>query len=248
MPYQKKQLKYSAVSAVIGSLLWLLLDQFYIAFHFMGYSMPMPPHFSISFGVFMSVFLVLGIIAKIEKPSFSLILPVFLIYLAILLPIIFIANVVPALTIPFHPFFTPFELFLEWLKYGVPHVAVFSLIGITAGIMMVRFTSKLKYDAFYFIFSSLIGAGVGTFLVKLSWEIKYTTPYSPLFPYLSLFTLIGPLIGIIIIQIAWLRKRQPSNCHTCISIAFWIIAFITAVFIYEWVTYVQQPWHIRILF
>jgi hypothetical protein len=234
MPYQKEQLKYSAVSAVIGSLLWLLLDQIYTALNFSFYFVP--DALATSLSVFLGVFLVLSIIAKIEKPSFSLTLPVFLIYLGVLLPIIFITKVVPALTVTVPPFLTPYELFLDWLRYGVPYIATFSLIGIIAGIMMVRLASKLKYDAFYFIFSTIIGAGAGTFLIKICWEVRYAVAYLPL------FALIGTLMGIIIIQIAWLRKRKTSNIHTCISVALWIIAFITAIFLYEWATYVQPPW------
>lgn len=239
MPYRKKQLKYSAVSAIIGSLLWLLLDQIYIALNFSFYLVP--DALPTSLGVFLGVFLILSIIAKKEKPSSSLTLSVFLIYLGILLPIIFITKVVPALTITVPPFYTPYELFIEWLQYGVPYIATFSLIGTAAGIMMVRLTSKLKYDAFYFIFSTTIGVGTGTLLIKICWEVRYAIPYSPLLD-LPLFTLIGTLMGILIIQIAWLRKRQPSNILTCISVALWIIAFITVVFLYEWATYVQPPW------
>jgi hypothetical protein len=234
MPYQKEQLKYSAVSAIIGSLLWILLDQIYTALNFSGY---LAPHsVSISLGVFLGVFLVLSLIAKIKKPSFSLILPVFLIYSTILLPIIFVTSVVPAYTITVPPFYTSSEIILQWLQYGVPYLALISLIGITAGIMMVRLASKLKYDAFYFIFSTIIGVGMGTTLIKICWEGRYAVPY------LSLLILIATLIGIIIIQIAWLRKKRTSDIHTCISVALWIIAFITAVFLYEWATYVQPPW------
>jgi len=234
MPYQKEQLKYSAVSAVIGSLLWLLIDQIYTALNFSGYLVP--HSVSISLGVFLGVFLVLSIIAKLEKPSFSLILPVFLVYSAILLPIIFVTSVVPACTVTVPPFYTSSEIILQWLQYGVPYLALVSLIGITAGIMMVRLASKLKYDAFYFIFSTIIGVGMGTILIKICWEVRYAVPY------LSLFILIATLIGIIMIQIAWLRKRKTSNIHTCISVALWIIAFISMIFLYEWVTYVQSPW------
>jgi len=240
MPFRKEHLKYSAVSAIIGSLLCLLIDQIYTALNFSSYLVL--DDLSISLGVFLGVFLVLSIVAKMKKPSFSLILPVFLIYFAILFTIALIKSVISYNSAIYPHVYTLSELFLEWLQYGVPYLAVFSLIGIAAGIMMVRLTSKLKYDAFYFIFSSLIGVGAGTFLIKISWEIKYAVPYSPLFTYLSLFTLIGALMGIIIIQIAWLRKRQTSNSHTCISVAFWIIAFITTVFLYEWLTYVQPPW------
>lgn len=234
MPYRKEQLKYSAVSAVIGSLLWLLIDQIYTALNFSGYLVP--GALSISLGIFLGVFLVLRIIAKIEKPSFSLTLPVFLIHSAILLPIIFVTSVVPALTITVPPFYTPYEIFLQWLQYGVPNLALISLIGIIAGIMMVRLASKLRYDAFYLIFSTIAGVGMGTTLIKICWEVKYD------YPYLSLLILIATSIGIIIIQIAWLRKLKTSNIHTCISVALWIITFITALFLYEWATYVQPPW------
>ena len=245
MSYRKEQLKYSAVSAVIGSLLWLLIYQIYTALNFSGYLVP--DTLSISLGIFLGVFLVLSIITKIEKPSFSLTLPVFLIYLAILLPVIFVTSVVTALTITVPPF-TPYEQFIDWLQYGVPYIAAFSLIGTVAGIMMVRLTSRLKYDAFYFIFSTIIGVVAGTALIAICWEITYAVPYPPLFPYislypyLSLFTLIGTLMGIIVIQTVWLRKRKTSNIHTCISVALWIIAFITALFLFEWVTYVHPPW------
>lgn len=78
MPWQKGQLKYSALSAVIGSLLWLLIDQIYTALDFSPY---WAPHILAgSLSVFVGVFLVLSIIAKMKKPSFSLILPIFLIY------------------------------------------------------------------------------------------------------------------------------------------------------------------------
>ena len=240
MPWQKEQLKYSALSAIIGSLLWLLIDQIYIALDFSPYWAP--HNLAVSLSVFLGVFLVLSTIAKMKKPSFSLALPVFLIYFAISFTIWLIGEVIFYNSIPFEPDMTLYEFLLPLLEYIVPHYAVFSLIGITSGIVMVRFTSKLRYDAFYFIFASLIGVGAGTFLIKLSWIVRFTVPYSPLFPYLSFFTLIGALIGIIIIQIAWLRKQQPSNIHTCISVAFWIIAFIIMVFIYEWVTFVHPPW------
>jgi len=240
MPRQKEQLKYSVLSAIIGSLLWLLLDQIYIAMNFSDYFVPRLV--SLSLGVFLGIFLVLGIIGKSQKPSFSLILPAFLIYLAILLPIIFVTYVVPAFTVTVPPFLTPFELFLDWLKYGVPILAIFILIGITAGIIMVRLTSKLKYDTFYFIFASLIGIGAGTMLIRTSWAVRFAVPYLPLFPYFSLLILIGTLVAIVLLQIAWLRKQQISNIHTCMSIAFWIIAFIIIIFLYEWVTYVHPPW------
>ena len=236
MPWQKEQLKYSAVSAIIGSLLWFLIDQIYTALNFSQY---WSPHdLSISLGVFLGVFLVLSMIAKMKKPSFSLMLPVFLIYFALLLTIQFIELVISYNSVPFSLELTLYEFLLPWLEYNVPHLAVFNLIGVAAGIMMVRLTSQLKYDALYFIFSSLIGVGAGTFFIKFCWEFRYA------FPYLSLFTLIGTLMGIIIIQIAWLRKRQISNSHTCISVALWIIAFIITLFLYEWLTYVefQPPW------
>jgi hypothetical protein len=239
MPYQKEQLKYSAASAIIGSLLCLLIEQIFTALNFSFYLVP--SNLSISLSVFLGVFLVLSIITKIKNPSFSLILPIFLIYFAILFTIALIRSVI-AYNASFPQYYTLQELLLGWLEHGAPYLAVFSLIGITAGIIMVRLTSKLKYDAFYFIFSTLIGVGAGTVLIKLSWEIKYAVSYSPLYPYLSIFTLIGTLMAITIIQIAWLRKQQPSNIHTCISIAFWIIAFITTIFLYEWLTYVQPPW------
>ena len=240
MTSRKEQLKYSVVSAITGILLWLLIDQIYTALNFSGYLVP--GNLSISLSVFLGVFMVLSIIGKIKKPSFSLILPVFLIYFTILFTIIFTVHVIPRFTVTVPPFYTTYEIFLQWLEYGVPYLAVFSLIGITAGIMMVRLTSKLKYDAFFFIFSSLIGVGIGTILIKICWEFKYAVPYSPLFPYFSLFTLIGTLMGIIIIQIALFRKLQTSNSHTCISVALWITAFIITIFLYEWLTYVHPPW------
>ncbi|MCW4054084.1 MAG: hypothetical protein NWE84_04075 [Candidatus Bathyarchaeota archaeon] len=240
MPLQKEQLKYSAVIAVMGSLLWLLISQTYNALDFSVYWTPYTVALNLS--VFLGVFLVLSMIRKMKKPSFSLTLPVFLIYFAIHFTIQLIESVISYNSIPFPLDITLYEFLLPMLEYSVSHLAVFSLIGITAGIMMVRFTSKLKYDAFYFIFSTIIGVGAGTFLIKLSWEIKYIVPYSPLYPYLSILTLIGTLIGIITIQIVWLRKQLPSNIHTCISIAFWIIAFMTIIFIYEWGTCVQPPW------
>ena len=234
MPWQQEQLKYSAFSAIIGGLLWLLIDQIYIILNFSDY---LAPHnLAVSLGVFLGVFLVLSIIAKMEKPSFSLILPIFLIYFALLFTIQFIGLVISYNLGPFSLELTLYEFLLPWLEYGVLHLAVFSLIGIAAGIMMARLTSKLKYDAFYFIFSSLIGVGAGTFFIKFCWEFRHAVPY------LSLFTLIGTLVGIILFQIAWLRKRQTSNSHTCISVALWIIAFIITVFLYEWLTYVQPPW------
>ena len=241
MPWQKEQLKYSALSAVIGSLLWFLIDQIYTAVNFSEYWAP--AYLSFSLGVFLGIFLVLSIIAKIEKPSFSLTLPVFLIYFAISFTIILTGLVISYNSVPFPLDITLYEFLMPWLEYNVPHLAVFSLIGIASGIMMVRVTSKLKYDVFYFIFSTLIGVGAGTLFIRICWEVRFAVPYSPLYPYLSLFTLIGTLIGIIVIQIAWLRKRQPSNSHTCISIALWIIAFIITVFIYEWLTYVHPPWY-----
>ena len=240
MPYRKEQLKYSAASAVIGSLLWIFIDQIYVALDFSPYWTP--HNLAVSLGVFLGVFLVLSTIAKMKKPSFSLALPVFLIYFAISFTIWLIGEVIFYNSIPFEPDMTLYEFLLPLLEYIVPHYAVFSLIGIASGITMVRFTSKLKYDAFYFIFSSLIGVGAGTILIKICWEAKYAVPYSLLVPYLSLLALIGTLIGIIIIQIAWLRKRKTSYCYTCISIAFWIIALIAAVFLYEWVTYIPPPW------
>ena len=240
MPYQKEQLKFALISALIGSLLSLLLDQIYNALSFNDYWAPY--NLAVSLGLFLGVFLVLSTIAKMKKPSFSLTLPVFLIYFAISFTIWLIGEVIYYNSIPFPLDITLYEFLLPLLEYVVLHHTVFSLIGITAGIIMARFTSKLKYDTFYFIFASLIGIGSGTFLIKLSWEIRYTVPYSPLYPYLSFFTLIGTLIGIVIIQIAWLRKRQTSNIHTCISITFWIITFIIMVFIYEWLTYVHPPW------
>jgi hypothetical protein len=192
--------------------------------------------------VFLGVFLVLSVIAKIKKPSFSLILPVFLIYFAILCTVILIRIVVDYNSAIVPPVYTLSEQLLGWLGYNVPHLVIFSLVGISAGIMMVRMASKLKYDAFYFIFSSLIGVGAGTVLIRISWEIRLFVPYSPLYPYLSLFTLIGTLMAIIIFQIAWLRKRQTSDIHTCFSVALWIIAFIITIFIYDWFTYVRfQP-------
>ena len=240
MPYQKERLKYSVASAAIGSLLWLLLDQIYIALDFSPYWTP--HNLAVSLGVFLGVFLVLSTIAKMKKPSFSLTLPVFLIYFAITFTIRLIGAVIFYTSVPFEPDITLYEFLLSWLEYIVPHHAVFSLIGVASGIVMARFTSKLKYDAFYFIFSSLIGVGAGTILIKLSWMVRFTVPYSPLYPYLSFFTLIGALIGIMIIQVGWLRKQQTSNSHTFISVAFWIIAFIIIVFIYEWVTYIPPPW------
>ena len=242
MPYLKEQIKYSVVSAVIGSLLWLLLDQVYIALDFSPYWAP--HNLAVSLGVFLGVFLVLSTIAKMKKPSFSLTLPVFLIYFAISFTIRLIGEVISynAIPIPFELDITLYDFLLPWLEYIVPHHIVFSLIGVASGIVMVRFTSKLKYDAFYFIFSGLIGVGAGTILIKLSWMARFTVPYSPLYLYLSFFTLIGALIGIIITQFAWLRKRQPSDSHTCISVAFWIIAFFIIVFIYEWVTFVHPQW------
>ena len=242
MPWQKEQLKYSAVSAIMGSLLWLLIDQIYIILNFSNYWAP--HNLAVSLGVFLGVFLVLSIVGKMKKPTFSLILPVFLIYFALLFTIQFIGLVVSYNSRPLPLDFTLYDSLPQWLEYSVPHLAVFSLIGIAAGIMMVRLTSKLKYDAFYFIFSSLIGVGAGTILIQICWAIRLFVPYSPLYPYLSLFTLIGTLVGIILIQIAWLRKRQTSNSHTCISVALWIIAFIITIFLYEWVTYAEfhPPW------
>lgn len=171
-----------------------------------------------------------------------MILPVFLIYFTILFTLIYIELVISYSSLVGSIPYTLQETILMWSEPGIPNLIVISLIGIAAGIMMVRLSSKLKYAAFYFIFSSLIGVGAGTILIKICWEFKYAVPYSPLFPYLSLFTLIGTLIGIIIFQIAWLRKRQTSNGHTCISVALWIIAFIITIFLYEWVTYVRPPW------
>lgn len=241
MPWQKEQLKYSALSAIIGSLLWLLIDQIYIALDFSPY---WAPHsLAVSLGVFLGVFLVLSTITKMKKPSFSLTLPVFLIYFAITFTIRLIGEVIYYNSIPFPLDITLYEFLLPLLEYIVPHHAVFSLIGIASGIVMVRFTSKLKYDVFYFIFASLIGVGAGTILIKICWEAKYAVPYSLLVPYLSLLALIGTLIGMIIFQIACLRKQQPSNTHTFISIALWIIAFVATVFLYEWVTYVHPPWY-----
>ena len=242
MPGQKEQLKYSAVSAIIGSLLWLLIDQIYTALNFSDYWAP--HNLAVSLSVFLGVFLVLSIIAKMKKPSFSLILPVFLIYFAILFTILLIRFVTSYNSVPFPLDITLYDYLLPWLEYNVPHLAVFSLVGIAAGIMMVRLASKLKYDAFYFIFSTLIGVAAGTIWIRICWAIRWVVPYSPSYPYLSMFTLIGKLIGIILIQVAWLRKRQTSNSHTCISIALWIIAFIIIIFIYEWLTYVefQPPW------
>ena len=242
MPWQKEQLKYSAVSAVIGGLLWFLIDQIYTALNFSDY---WAPHIlAVSLGVFLGFFLVLSIIAKMKNPSFSLILPVFIIYFAILFTIRFIGFVISYNAVPFSLDITLYDYLLPWLEYNVPHLVVFSLIGIAAGIMMVRLASKLKYDAFYFIFSTLIGVAAGTIWIRICWAIRWVVPYSPSYPYLSMFTLIGTLIGIILIQVAWLRKRQTSNSHTCISIALWIIAFIIIIFIYEWLTYVefQPPW------
>jgi hypothetical protein len=245
MPWQKEQLKYSALSAVIGSLLWLLIDQVYTAINFSDYWAPY--NLAVSLGVFLGVFLVLSIIPKMKKPSFSLILPVFLIYFAISFTIQLIGEVIYLNSIPFSSLdITLYEVLLLWLEYNVPHHAVLILIGIASGISMVRLSSKLKYDAFYFIFSSLIGLGAGTFWIRVCWEIRFARalPYSPLYPYLSLLLLIGTLMGIIVLQIAWLRKQQTSNSHTCISIALWVIAFIITIFLYEWVTYVefQPPW------
>lgn len=240
MPYRKEQLKYSVASAIVGSLLWLLLDQIYIALNFSGYFVPRL--LSISRGVFLGVFLVLSIIAKIKKPSFSLTLPVFLIYFAILFTIMLIGLVISYNSSPSFLNITLYEFLLPWLEWGVPHFAVFSLIAITAGIIMVRLSSKLKYDVFYFIFSIFIGIGVGTFLIIFSWAVRFSVYYSPLLPYLSLFTLIGTLMGIVTIQIAWLRRKQISNNHTCISISLWIIAFIITIFLYEWSTYIHPPW------
>jgi len=240
MPYRKEHLKYSAVSAVIGSLLWLILDQIYIALDFGGYFVP---HLvSLSLGVFLGVFLVLGIIGKSQKPSFSLALPVFLIFFVISFTIRLIEEVIFYTSVPFPLDMTLYEFLLQFLEYAIPPLAVFSLIGITAGIIMVRLASKLKYDSFYFVFASLIGVGAGTILMKFSWMVRMGPSYPPLLPYLPLFALIGTLMGIIIIQIALLRKRPPSNFHTCISITFWIIAFIIIVFNYEWVIYVHPPW------
>ena len=240
MPGQKEQLKYSAVSAIIGSLLWLLIDQIYTALNFSDYWAP--HNLAVSLSVFLGVFLVLSIIAKMKKPSFSLILPVFLIYFAILFTILLIRFVTSYNSVPFPLDITLYDYLLPWLEYNVPHLAVFSLVGIAAGIMMVRLASKLKYDAFYFIFSTLIGVGAGTIWIRICWEIRWIVPYSPLYLYLSLLTLIGTLVGIIIFQITWLRKRPPSTTQTCITIALWTIAFITIVFIYEWVTYAHPPW------
>jgi hypothetical protein len=238
MFWRKEELKYSAVSAIIGGLLWLLIDQIYTALNFSQYMVL--DDLSVSLGVFLGVFLALSIIAKMKKPAFSLILPVFLIYFAILFTIILTGisynSAIGYNVYPLH------EEILMWLGYGVPYLVAFSLVGIAAGILMVRLASKLKYDAFYFIFSTIIGIGAGTLLIIISWEIRFAVPYSPLFPYLSLFTLIGTLIGIIIFHIVWLRKRQTSNSHTCISVALWIIAFIITIFLYEWVTYVHPPW------
>lgn len=240
MPWQKEQLKYSVLSAIIGGLLWLLISQTYIVLNFSDYWAPYSV--AVSLSVFLGVFPVLSMIGKMKKPSFSLTLPVFLIYFAILFTIQLTLSVISYNSIPFPLDITLYEFLLPLFEQGVPHLTVFSLIGITAGIMMVRITSKLKYDAFYFIFSTLIGVGAGTSFIQICWAIRWFTPYSPLYPYLSLFTLIGTLITIIIIQIAWLRKRQPSNSHTCFTIAMWIIAFITTIFLYDWVTYVHPPW------
>jgi hypothetical protein len=220
MFWQKEELKYSALSAIIGGLLWLLIYQIYTALNFSRYLVL--DDLSVSLGVFLGVFLVLSIIAKMKKPSFSLILPVFLIYFAmmsiisLILPVLSYMSIDPLL-------YTLSELLLDWLEYGVPYLVVFSLVGIAAGIMMVRLTSKLKYDSFYFIFSSLIGIGAGTILIKICWEFR-----SSVLDF-SLFTLIGTLVGIILFQIAWLKKRQTSNIHTCISVALWIIAFIITI-------------------
>ena len=234
MFWRKEELKYSALSAIIGGLLWLLIDQIYTALNFSGYLVL--DDLSVSLGVFLGVFLVLSIIAKMKKPSFSLILLVFLIYFAILFTLILTRLVISYNSAIGYNVYPLHEEILMWIGYGVPYLVVFSLVGIAAGIMMVRLASKLKYDTFYFLFSSLIGAGVGTVLIQICWEIRFAVPY------LSLFTLIGTLIGIIIFQIAWLRKRQTSNIHTCISVALWIIAFIITIFLYEWVTYVHPPW------
>jgi hypothetical protein len=240
MFWRKEELKYSALSAIIGGLLWLLIYQIYTALNFSGYLVL--DALSVSLGVFLGVFLVLSIIAKMKKPSFSLILPVFLIYFAISFTLILTGLVISYNSTIGYNVYSLHEEILMWIGYGVPYLVVFSLVGIAAGIMMVRLASKLKYDTFYFIFSSLIGVGAGTTLIQICWEIRWIGAYSPLYPYLSLFTLIGTLIGIIIFQIAWLRKRQPSNLHTCISVALWIIAFIITIFLYEWVTYVHPPW------
>lgn len=234
MLYRKEQLKYSVVSAVIGSLVWFLIDQIYTALNFSDYWAPY--NLSVSLSVFLGVFLVLSILAKIEKPSFSLILPVFLIYFAILCTIIFTGLVISYNSTIGYNVYTLQEEFLMWLEDVIPNLVVFSLIGITAGIMMGRLASKLKYDAFYFVFSSLIGVGAGTILIKICWELRSSVLD------LSFFTLIGTLMGIIIIQIAWLRKQQTSNSHTFISVALWIIAFIITIFLYEWLTYVPPPW------
>ena len=240
MPYQKEQLKYSVLGVIIGSLLWLILDQVYIALDFSPYWTP--HNLAVSLGVFLGVFLVLSTVAKMKKTSFSLTSPVFLIYFAITFTIRLIGEVIYYNSIPFPIDIPLYEFLLPWLEYVVPHHAVFSLIGVAAGIVMVRFSSKLRYDAFYFIFSSLIGVGAGTILIKLSWMVRFAVSYSPLYPYLSFFTLIGAIIGIVIIQIACLRKRPPSNSHTCISVVFWVIAFIIIVFIYEWLTFVHPTW------
>jgi len=232
MPQQKEQLKYALISAIVGSLLWLLFNQIYSRVE--PYDMNMQI-FSIILGIFLGIFLVLSIIGKLKKPSFSLMLPIFPIYFAILSSIEIIQIVLFFNSVSLHPSFTLSSLILTWLEFGAPWFAVYSLIGITAGIIMVRLTSKLKYDAFYFVLSSLIGVGAGLILIQLSWTFTWSVPY------LALFILVGTLTGITIIQIAWLRKRQTSNCHTSISVALRIIAFIILVFLLVWLNHRMFP-------
>lgn len=231
MLWRKEQLKYALISAIIGILIWFLIDQIYTDLPAWDINMY---NFSVSLGVFLGTFLVLSIIGKLKKPSFSLILPIFLIYYAIISSIEIPHMMLYYNTLDLHPSFTLSEILLQWLEYSAKYVVLFGLIGIASGIMMVRLTSKLEYSAFYFCVSSLIGVGAGLMLIQLRW-IATTVPY------LALFILIGTLTGITIIQIAWLRKRQTSNLHTSISVALWIIAFIIIVFLLVWLDHILFP-------
>ena len=226
MPNQKEKLKYALASTLIGIPLDFLIYQIYTE---------VPPWemqigtIALGLGAFLGVFLVLSFIGKPKKPSFSLIVPIFIVYFATLAAIALIQTVLFFNSISSLPYSTVTLsiLILEWLQYCVPFIVFFILVGIVAGIMVVRLISKFKLDVVYFVLSSLLGVGAGLVVIQFSWTFTYSDPYFAL-------SILIVHLAVAIIQVLRLRKRQTSEIQAYISVALWIIGFIALLFMFTW--------------
>ena len=176
MSNHKEKLKYALASTLIGIPLDFLIYQIYTEVQPWEIQMG---SIALGLGAFLGVFLVLSFIGKPKKPSYSLIVPIFLVYFAARVAIALIQTVLLFNSISSYLYSTvtlPI-LILEWLQYGVPFVVVFSLVGIVAGIMVGRLISKFKLDVVYFVLSILFGVATGLAVIQVSWTFTYSDPF-----------------------------------------------------------------------